>query len=92
MAAYIDSIQGGADEITVSGRGTPNHRVYLHHAGGGIALGSGPVGADGNYKFTTKEPVIKQQFHSKTFPVQVRESLDNVSYSDWCLNTSVTTC
>lgn len=89
MAAYIDSAQGGAAQITVSGRGTPDYRVYLHQAGTGAALGSGVVASNGVYSFTTQEAIM-QNFRGQAIDVQVRESVDNATYSDWSLTSSVT--
>ncbi|UVH48447.1 hypothetical protein NVB75_17740 [Pseudomonas sp. CBS] len=89
MAAYIDSAQGGAAQITVSGRGTPGYRVYLNQAGTGATLGSGVVGSNGIYSFTTQEAIV-QNLRGQTINVQVRETVDNVNYSDWSLTRSVT--
>ncbi|EUB73378.1 hypothetical protein PMI27_003121 [Pseudomonas sp. GM41(2012)] len=88
MAAYIDSIWGGNASITVSGRGTPSYRIYLHQAGTGQRLGTGVVGADGSYSFTTQEATV-QRCRGQTISVQVRETADNINHSDWSLDTDV---
>ncbi|MCK3824938.1 MULTISPECIES: hypothetical protein [Pseudomonas] len=89
MAAYIDSAKGGAAQIAVSGRGTPGYRVYLHQAGTGALLGSGLVGSNGTYSFTTQEAILKN-YSKQTINVQVRETKDNSTYSDWSLTSPVT--
>jgi hypothetical protein len=88
MTAYIDSAWGGNASITVRGRGTPGYRIYLHQAGTGAMLGTGVVGAGGDYSFTTQESTLLM-YGGQTINVQVRETADNVSYSDWSLYSNV---
>lgn len=88
MTAYIDSAWGGNASITVRGRGTPGYRIYLHQAGTGAMLGAGGVEANGDYSFTAQESTLLM-YGGQTINVQVRETADNINYSDWSLHVDV---
>lgn len=85
MSATIDLVRGSPGAIIVSGRGSKDYRVYLHKTHTGEQLGTGVVDGTGKYDFVTYEQII-QNFQNQTIQVCVRETKDNITYSDWSLS------
>ncbi len=88
MSATIDLVRGSPGFIIASGRGSKGYRVYLHKAGTGEQLGTALVDDKGTYNLSTFEMII-QEFKDQKIAVCVRETNDNLTYSDWSLSKDV---
>jgi len=88
MSATIDLVRGSPGAITVNGRGTKGYRVYLHVSGTGEKLGTAVVDNKGEYVLATFEKIL-QIFKDQKIDVCVRETNDNLTFSDWSLSRDV---